>query len=62
MPMTQSMTVRAQRDQVVPLISQLKLQDSATPLPCRGCTVNCPDYPQCQGKPWRLTQGLTGGT
>ena len=23
-------------------------------LPCRGCTDNCPNRGQCDGKPWRL--------
>ena len=23
------------------------------PLPCRGCTANCPNRDKCQGKPWR---------
>jgi CDP-diacylglycerol pyrophosphatase len=22
-------------------------------LPCRGCTTNCTNYAQCDGKPWR---------
>ena len=22
-------------------------------LPCRGCTLNCSNYAQCDGKPWR---------
>jgi hypothetical protein len=23
-------------------------------MPCRGCTVDCPNYSRCDGKPWRL--------
>lgn len=23
-------------------------------LPCRGCSIACPHYQACEGKPWRM--------
>ena len=23
-------------------------------LPCRGCTIDCPNRERCDGKPWRI--------
>lgn len=33
------------------------------PLPCRGCTQNCPNISKCKGKPWRtLHAGVDDGS
>ena len=31
-------------------------EDGVVPLPCRGCTVDCPDRTHCGGLPWRIAR------
>lgn len=31
-------------------------EDGVVPLPCRGCTVECPDRARCGGLPWRIAR------
>ncbi|MDH5426006.1 MAG: cobalamin biosynthesis protein CbiX [Gammaproteobacteria bacterium] len=39
-------------------ILQTRLKDLslADRLPCRGCTINCTNYNNCEGKPWRMSE------
>jgi len=42
------------------LNNRIDLQTSEASLPCRGCTVHCPDHSQCKAKPWRLAEAPGG--
>lgn len=36
-------------------------EDGVVPLPCRGCTVECPDRARCGGLPWRIAREQAPG-
>jgi hypothetical protein len=33
---------------------EAEVEGGSAPLPCRGCTSDCPDRARCQQRPWRL--------